>query len=112
MERQIHAIVDSYGYPVYFMISEGQRNEINYAIPLLNHIRMDRSKVLAERWYDSNQLMDYIYEHGGEPPFHLAEELKLNVVAIGGFTKKDSWLIKAFWRIATCYDKLALMTYK
>ena len=35
---KIHAIVDSYGYPVYFMISEGQRNDINYAIPLLDHI--------------------------------------------------------------------------
>ena len=34
---KIHAVVDAYGYPVYFMISEGQRNDI------------------------------YIYSHGGEP---------------------------------------------
>ncbi|MCB6803779.1 transposase, partial [Enterocloster bolteae] len=63
----IDAIVDSYGYPVYFMISEGQRNDINYAIPLLDHIEIDGSKVLADRGYDSNQLIDYIYDHGGEP---------------------------------------------
>ena len=49
------------------MISEGQRNDINYAIPLLDHIEIDGSKVLADRGYDSNQLIDYIYDHGGEP---------------------------------------------
>ena len=49
------------------MISEGQRNDINYAIPLLDHIRIDGSKVLADCGYDSNQLMDYIYDYGGEP---------------------------------------------
>lgn len=32
---KIHAAVDSYGYPVFAMISEGQRNGINFAIPLL-----------------------------------------------------------------------------
>lgn len=64
---KIHAVVDAYWYPVYFMISEGQRNDINYAIPLPNHIRMNGSKVLADRGYDSNQLIDYIYDHGGEP---------------------------------------------
>ena len=37
---KIHAIVDAYGYPVYFMISEGQRNDINYAIPLLDHVNL------------------------------------------------------------------------
>lgn len=31
----IHVLVDAYGYPVYFMLSEGQRNDINYAIPVL-----------------------------------------------------------------------------
>ena len=44
------------------MISEGQRNDINYAIPLLDHIEIDGSKVLADRGYDSNQLIDYIYD--------------------------------------------------
>ena len=62
VSTKIHAVVDSYGYPVYFMISEGQRNDINYAIPLLDRIRIDGSKVLADRGYESNQLMDYIYD--------------------------------------------------
>ena len=73
------------------MISEGQRNDINYAIPLLDHIEIDGSKVLADRGYDSNQLIDYIYDHGGEPTIPSAEELNLNVAAIGGFIRKDIW---------------------
>ena len=48
------------------MLSEGQRNDINYAIPVLEHIDIEGSNVLADRGYDSNQLLDYIYERGGE----------------------------------------------
>ena len=32
---KIHAVVDSYGNPLYLMISEGQRNDTTYAVPLL-----------------------------------------------------------------------------
>ncbi|WP_368258282.1 hypothetical protein, partial [Blautia wexlerae] len=31
------------------MISEGQRNDINYAIPLLDQIEINGSNVLADR---------------------------------------------------------------
>ena len=76
------------------MISEGQRNDINYAIPLLDHIEIDGSKVLADRGYDSNQLIDYIYDHGdhqvlsqdgeqrvrGEWAFSLSDELNRPVL--------------------------------
>ena len=95
------------------MISEGQRNDINYAIPLLNHIRIDGSKVLADRGYDSNQLMDYIYDHGGEPTIPSRRGAKFD-------RRCDWWLykerhlvenyflkLKTFRRIATRYDKLA-----
>ena len=34
------------------MISEGQRNDINYAIPLLDHVDTNGSNVLADRGYD------------------------------------------------------------
>ena len=42
------------------MISEGQRNDINYAIPLLDQIEINGSNVLADRGYDSNKLLDYV----------------------------------------------------
>lgn len=58
---KIHAVVDSYGNPVRLMISEGQRNDITYAIPLLEQIDIEGNRVLADRGYDSNHLIDYIY---------------------------------------------------
>ena len=50
---KIHAVVDSYGYSVYLMISEGQRNDITCAIPVLEQVKaMEGSQVLADRGYD------------------------------------------------------------
>jgi hypothetical protein len=40
-----HAVVDFYGYPVYLMISEGQRNDITCAIPVLNQKKIRRKSV-------------------------------------------------------------------
>ena len=104
--------VDSYGYPVYFMISEGQRNDINYAIPLLDHIGIDGSKVLADRGYDSNQLIDYIYDHGGEPTIPSRRGDKFERRCDWWFYKERHLVenyflkLKAFRRIATRCDKL------
>ena len=41
----IHAIVEAYGNPVHIMISEGQKNDIPYAIPLLKQINISGSKI-------------------------------------------------------------------
>ena len=108
---KIHAAVD--GYPLYVMLSEGQRNDINYAIPVLEHIDIEGSNVLADRGYDSNQLLDYIYERGGEPTIPSRKGAKFE-------RHCDWWLYKerhlveqyflkltGFRRIATRYDKLA-----
>ena len=63
------------------MLSEGQRNDINYAIPLLEQVDIKESDILADRGYDSNKLMDYIYAHGGEPTIPSRKEatIKLRV---------------------------------
>lgn len=43
---KIHVAVDAYGYPVYLMLSEGQRNDINFAIPLLEHMDIEKAVCL------------------------------------------------------------------
>ena len=95
------------------MLSEGQRNDINYAIPLLAHVNPNGSNVLADRGYDCNKLIDYIYTHGGEPTIPSRKGAKFE-------RHCDWWLykerhlvenyflkLKAYRRIATRYDKLA-----
>ena len=110
---KIHAVVDSYGYPIYIMISEGQRNDINFAIPILEHVTLDGCNVLADRGYNSDELIDYIYEHGAEPTIPSKKNAKYE-------RHCDWWLykerhlveklflkLKGFRRIATRYDKYA-----
>lgn len=95
------------------MLSEGQRNDINYAIPVLEHINIEGSDVLADRGYDSYKLIDYIYENGGEPTIPSKKGAKFE-------RQCDWWLykerhlvekfflkLKGFRRVATRYDKLA-----
>ena len=105
--------MDAYGYPVYLMISEGQRNDINFAIPVLEHVPLEGNMVLADRGYDSGQLIDYIHERGGESTIPSRKSNKIQ-------RECDWWLykerhlvenlflkLKSYRRIATRYDKLA-----
>lgn len=107
---KIHAAVDAYGYPVYLMISEGQRNDINYAIPLLDQIEINGSNVLADRGYDSNKLLDYVYARGGEPTIPSRKGAKFErhcdwwLYKERHLVEKYFLKLKAFRRIATRYD--------
>lgn len=58
------------------MISEGQRNEINYAIPVLEQTNIEGSLVMADRGYDSYNLLDYIYERETNLSFYLKRGAK------------------------------------
>lgn len=110
---KIHAAVDAYGYPVYLMLSEGQRNDINFAIPLLEHVNIERSSVLADRGYDSQNLIDYIYEKGGEPTIPSKKGAKFErhcdwwLYKERHLVEKYFLKLKGFRHIATRYDKLA-----
>ena len=73
------------------MLSEGQRNDINFAIPLLEHMDIEKSSVLADRGYDSQNLIDYIYEKGAEPTIPSKKDPNLSVIAIGSCIKSGIW---------------------
>ena len=106
-------MVDSYGYPVCLILSEGQRNDITMAIPLLEHAELEGSFVLADKGCDSSALIDYIYGHGAEPIIPSRKGAK--------FERRCDWWrykerhlveklflkLKAFRRVATRYDKYA-----
>ncbi len=89
----------------------GQKNDINYAIPLLENININGNYVLADRGYDSNKLTDYIYSRGGKPVIPSRKTAKEQRECdwwmykerhlVGVFFNK----LKSFRRIATRYDK-------
>lgn len=95
------------------MISEGQRTDIAFAIPLLDHLDLEGNTVLADRGYDSMKLIDYIYDRGGEPCIPPRKNLKI-VRKTDWYLYKERHLVeklflklKAYRHIATRYDKLA-----
>lgn len=72
---KIHAVVDSYGYPVYLMISVGQRG----------------SRVLVDRGYDSQELMT-TYTTGVGNQRSLPEKVPdMSKSVTGGYIKNAAW---------------------
>ena len=95
------------------MISEGQRNDMKFSIPVLEHISLLGHTVLADKGYNDQSLMDYIQKQGGTfiiPPKSNSKiqreydwwHYKERHVVENFFLK-----IKSYRRIATRYDKLA-----
>lgn len=69
------------------MLSEGQRNDCNFAIPVLKHVHLEGCNVLADRGYNSDELIDYIYTHGAEPTIPSKRMQNLNVTVTGGYIR-------------------------
>ena len=74
---------------------------------------IEGSSVLADRGYDSQKLIDYIYENGGEPTIPPKKGAKFER-RCDWWQYKECHLVekyflkpKGFRRIATRYDKLA-----
>ena len=94
------------------MLSEGQRNDVNFAIPMLEQIDIGGSQVVADRGYDSTKLLDYIYGRGGEPTVPSRNGAKFErrcdwqLYKERHLVEKFFLKLKAFRRIATRYDKL------
>ena len=66
MLRRYKLNEEAYGNSVRIIISEGQKNDIPYAIPLLKQININGSKILADRGYNSNKVLKYIHANGAK----------------------------------------------
>jgi transposase len=100
-------------YTAFFTLSEGQEADCAHAEEVLSNVDIEDSGVLADRGYDSDQLIDYIYDRGGEAAIPPKKNRKIQ-------RRCDWWLykerrlvecffqkLKNYRRIATRYDKLA-----
>ena len=111
---KIHAIVDGLGNPVHFILTGGQVHDAKAAIDLLSGVDISGSNVLGDKAYGAARIREYITEHGAGytiPPrenvsdpwpcdYHVYKERHL----VECFFNR----IKAFRRVATRYDKLAV----
>jgi hypothetical protein len=44
-------------------LSEGQESDSDFAIPVLSQVNIDSSDVLADKGYDSDNIIDFIYDN-------------------------------------------------
>ena len=113
MSTKIHAVVDALGYPINFVLSEGQESDSNYAITVLSNVDIDGSDVLADKGYDADKIIDYIYDNGGEPTIP-SKANRLFQRQCDWWLYKERHLVECFFqklknyrRIATRFDKLS-----
>lgn len=76
------------------MISEGQRNDITFAVPVLEQVKdMEGSQILADRGYDSQELID----SGAGNQRSLPEKVpSMSESVTGGYIKNAIW-----WKICS-----------
>jgi transposase len=63
LSTKIHLVADAQGQPIHFSVTGGQAHDAPQAIPLLTGIKAQW--VIADKGYDSNQILNFIQEQGG-----------------------------------------------
>ncbi|ENM5768549.1 IS5 family transposase, partial [Vibrio mimicus] len=111
---KIHLVVDSGGLPIYFELSEGQRNDIARAESLVDHLK-EVNVFIADKGYDSEALRTYVDSKGGKsviPKRNYGQDIDKDSVdwcryKYRHLVENAFARIKHFLSISTRYDKLA-----
>lgn len=110
---KIHALVDSLGNPITFILTEGNRHDSPVALDLLKEVSLTGVNVVGDKAYGSTVIRDYITNQGGTytiPP----RESALAPWTVDWWVYKERHSIECFFnrlkhfrRVATRYDKTA-----
>lgn len=110
---KIHATVDALGMPISFVVTAGQRQECSVAKELVGEEISDY--LIADRGYDHDQFREYLRARGTTPVIPGKKNRKVEVEYDRYIYKERNAVerffnrIKHFRRIATRYDKTAIM---
>ena len=110
---KIHLAVDSGGLPIYFELSEGQRNDITRAQSLVDHLQ-EINIFVSDKGYDSDSLREYIEAKGGTsviPKRNYGQDIDKNSVdwclyKYRHLVENAFARIKHYRSISTRYEKL------
>ena len=110
---KIHAKVDAFGMPLKFVLTAGQEHEIKSAQILLGKESSDY--LLADRGYDCEAFRAILQERGTEPVIP-GKKNRLKKIDYDAYLYKERNCVERFFnrikhfrRIATRYDKTAIM---
>ena len=96
LNTKLHAVVDSLGNPVEFLLSAGNDRDSVHAIELLEKVKINGSSILADRAYGARTIREYISEHGASyvipPQSNVSEPWPVN-----WYLYKERHLIECFF---------------
>ena len=110
---KIHAKVDSFGLPLAFILTPGQDSEIKTAKELLGGELSEY--LLADKAYDSNEFREELKNRGIKAVIPAKKNRVIPIEHDIYIYKERNYIerffnhIKSFRRIATRYDKTAIM---
>lgn len=110
---KIHAKVDAMGLPLAFILTPGQSHEINAAEQLLGELTSDY--LLADRAYDCNHFRNILQKRGTIAVIPSKKNRVTFIPHDQHLYKERNYVerffnrIKGYRRIATRYDKTAVM---
>ena len=111
---KIHAAVDALGNPLGFILTPGQAGDCPQAESLLRPYDQEEIKaVLADKGYDSGDLVAYIESFGAQAVIRSRKNSKAPREIDGAFYKERNKIecffgrMKHFRRVATRYEKTA-----
>ena len=61
----MHVVTDGLGNPLKFLLSSGNRHDVKFAQELLEPFDLRGKLILADRGYDSAELVEWIEKRGG-----------------------------------------------
>lgn len=100
---KIHAMVDALGNPLRLLLTGGQRGDATQAIPLLEGF--DFSYVLADRAYDTNDILDFIAQNDAEAIIP-AKKNRVIQREIDWHTYKERHLVECFMNKIKQYRRI------
>jgi transposase len=110
---KIHAVCDSHGNPLKFILSGGEQSDFKQALPLLEGLKAEF--VLADRGYDADYVVKMIQKIGAEAVIPPKKNRKVLRVYDEHLYKERNLVerlfnkLKNFRRVATRYDKLSVI---
>lgn len=97
-----------------FTLSAGHKHDAPYAIPLLETVKVENAFVLADRGYDSDEIVGYLTNNNGVaviPPRAnrlIQRPYDTQIYKLRNVVERFFNRLKQFRRIATRFDKLAV----
>ena len=93
LDPKTHLVINKYGMPINFIVTDGSRTDRKKVIHLIKNI--NAKLVFEDSAYDTNEILSYLNQRNIKPVI-LPKRNRLHQRAYKGFKKRDNSLIVNF----------------